>query len=116
MLGQRIDQGQLALLSSAVRTNTPHEAVISGTNGQIRLHSQWWRCARLTLSVSGKPDEVIELPYEGNGYNYEAAEVGRCLRAGEKESPVMPHAETLSILRTMDQIRAQWNLKYPSEK
>jgi predicted dehydrogenase len=109
-------QGQLALLSSAVRTNTPQEAVISGTLGQIRLHSQWWRCSHLTLSVGGKRDRGFRLPYEGNGYNYEAAEVGRCLRAGEKESPVMPHAETLSILKTMDHIRAQWNLKYPSEK
>ena len=108
-------QGQLALLSTAIRTTTPQEAVISGTGGQIRLHSQWWRCSRLTVSVNGKPDEVLELPYEGNGYTHEAAEVGRCLRAGELESPVMPHAETLSILRTMDQIREQWNLKYPME-
>lgn len=108
-------QGQLALLSSAIRTSTPHEAVVSGTRGQIRIHSPWWRCSRLTVSVNGKPDEVLDLPYEGNGYTHEAAEVGRCLRSGELESPVMPHAETLSILRTMDQVREQWNLKYPME-
>ncbi len=108
-------QGQLALLSSAVRTNTPQEAVLNGTRGQIRIHTPWWRASRLTLSINGQADQQIDVPYEGNGYNYEAEEVGRCLRAGQTESAVMPHAETLSILRTMDRIRAQWLLKYPME-
>jgi hypothetical protein len=28
----------------------------------------------------------------------------------------MPWSETLSIMETMDEIRAQWGLVYPSEK
>jgi predicted dehydrogenase len=57
----------------------------------------------------------ITQPVVGNGYNYEAAEVMRCLRAGECESPVMPLDETLRIMQVMDEIRAQWGLKYPGE-
>jgi predicted dehydrogenase len=45
---------------------------------------------------------------EGNGYNYEAAEVMRCLRAGELESAVMPLDETLRIMETLDEARSQW--------
>jgi len=56
------------------------------------------------------------MPFTGNGYNYEADEVGRCLRAGKLESPVMTHAETLELMRMMDTIRAQWGLVYPTEK
>ena len=51
----------------------------------------------------------------GNGYNYEAAEVARCLRSGLLESDTMPLDETLSIMQTMDQLRAEWGLKYPME-
>ena len=47
--------------------------------------------------------------------NYEAIEVGRCLRAGELESQIMPLDETLSIMRMMDEIRVQWGLVYPTE-
>jgi hypothetical protein len=54
-------------------------------------------------------------PAEGNGYNYEAAEVMRCLRSSEQESKIMPLDETLSLMETMDSIRSQWNLKYPQE-
>jgi predicted dehydrogenase len=107
--------GRLALLSQAIRTNSPHEALLLGTNGKIRVHSSWWKQTTMTLSVDGRPDEQIDLPTVGNGYNYEAAEVGRCLRAGRTESDVMPLDETLAIMRTMDELRAQWGLRYPGE-
>jgi predicted dehydrogenase len=106
--------GQLALLSSATRTNTMHEARIYGTDGMIRI-ADWWHAQGLTLKVNGKPEEVIDLPLTGNGYNYEATEVGNCVRADKLESDVMPLDETLSIMGTLDAIRAQWGLKYPME-
>lgn len=51
---------------------------------------------------------VMHLPCRGNGYNYEAAEVVRCVRAGETESPRMPLTQSLAILETVDQIRGLW--------
>lgn len=53
--------------------------------------------------------------YEGNGYNYEAAEVARYIAAGKLESDTTPHVETLELMKTMDEVRAQWGLKYPME-
>ncbi len=107
--------GQLALLSSAVRTTTPQEAVIMGTEGMIRIGADWWRPQRFTVQRAGQSPEVFDLPFRGNGYNYEAEEVGRCLRAGELESKIMSLDETRSIMQTMDTLRAQWGLVYPSE-
>lgn len=109
------ENGQLAVLLSALRTVTPQAAHILGTAGRIHLHRQWWTPAALTLSLEGQDDQVIEAPFEGNGYNYEAAEVGRCLREGRLESDAMPLDESLSIMQTLDAIRAQWGLKYPME-
>ena len=107
--------GKIALIASATRTGTPQVAYLLGTRGRIHIHSPWWKPQTLTLSVNGKTDEVMHIPFQGNGYNYEAAEVGRCLRAGKTESDTMPLDETLSIMKTMDTIRSQWNLKYPME-
>ena len=70
---------------------------------------------RLTLSITGQEDKVVEVGFDGNGLNYEAAEVMCCLWAGKLESEVMPLQETLAIMKTMDQIRAQWGLRYPME-
>jgi predicted dehydrogenase len=109
------DQGQLAVLTAAVRTNTPQEAHLLGSEGQIRIHTPWWHPTTLTLSAQDQQEQVVHLPFEGNGYNYEALEVMNCLRDGKTESDVMPLDETLAIMRTMDQIRAQWGLRYPME-
>lgn len=111
------DDGKLAQLSCAIRTMTHHEASIFGTEGRIRLHPAWWRGTTLSLyrKPGNEPDEVLTLPFEGNGYNYEAAEVMACMRAGKTESAVMPLDETLALMETLDTIRGQWGLKYPME-
>ena len=109
------ENGELALLSSAVRTHTQHEAWINGTDGAIKLHAPWYAPTRLSLIEPGKGERVIDTPIEGNGFGYQAAEVGACIRAGKLESDTLPLEETRSIMRTLDQIRAQWGLKYPFE-
>ncbi|MBZ0304887.1 MAG: Gfo/Idh/MocA family oxidoreductase [Anaerolineae bacterium] len=106
--------GRLAQLSSAVSVETPCEALFFGTKGSLKIHFPFWASQKLTLRVGGKTD-VMEVPMVGNGYNYEAEEVGRCLRAGKIESERCPHAETLAIMRQMDSMRAAWGLKYPGE-
>ena len=108
-------RGQLAVLSAAIRTETPQEAIIMGTQGRIRIHREWWRPKAMKLSRDGVEDERMEFPLTGNGYQFEASEVMNCLRAGKLESSVMPLDETLSIMKTLDAIRSQWGLKYPME-
>ena len=108
--------GRLANLSIGIRTATPQEATIMGTDGYFRVHSPWWRPTRMTIFRQGEGTETIEAPVSGNGFNYEAAEVMRCLEAGVTESEIMPLDETLSVMRTMDGIRAAWGLRYPGEE
>lgn len=108
------DQGQLALLHCAIRTRTPQEAWIIGTEGSIHV-PHFWRAGSATLERQGSDPERVEMPFSGNGYNYEAEEVVRCLREGRPESELMPLDESLSILRTMDRLRDQWGLEYPME-
>lgn len=106
--------GQLAVLSSAIRTQTPHEARIIGTEGLVEIDPDFHRATSATLKVKGKTQRV-ELPMEGNGFNYEAVEVGHCLRAGILESEIMPLAETLGVMRILDRIRGLWGMTYPGE-
>jgi predicted dehydrogenase len=109
--------GQLAQLSCAVRTATRQEAWIYGTEGRLHLHSPWWRGTKVSLwqATGSENGTTLDLPFEGNGYNYEAAEVMRCIRAGRLESDVMPLDESLELMETLDAARAQWGLQYPDE-
>ncbi|MBN1439830.1 MAG: Gfo/Idh/MocA family oxidoreductase [Anaerolineales bacterium] len=107
--------GRMAVVSCAMTFVSPQEAHILGTNGRIRIRRPWWFPAAVTLSRTGKDDEEITMPYLGNGYAHEAAEVMECLRGGKMESTVMPLDETLRIMHALDSIRAPWGLKYPGD-
>jgi predicted dehydrogenase len=111
----RYDRGQMISIHTSIRVDSPVEAILMGTKGQIQIHPWWIRPDKLTLSVTGQETTTIEMPFEGNGYQFEATEVMNCLRANKLESDLMPLDETLSIMQTMDAIRDEWGLKYPME-
>jgi predicted dehydrogenase len=102
--------GALATLTCSFVSATPWAVAISGTDGRIELPSVL-NPAHLTLHRGGT-SELIDLPFEGAGYHFEAAEVHRCLRAGLIESPAVPHAESLAVMTTLDRVRAQIGVTY----
>ncbi len=108
--------GRLSSITAGTRAATPQEATVIGTEGHVRVHSPWWMPETMTVSRPGEDDEVVRLPFEGNGFGHEAAEVMRCLRAGKRESGAMPLDETISVLETMDGLRSAWDLRYPGEE
>lgn len=107
--------GRLASLTTGVRTTTPHEAHVLGSDGRIHIPASWWMPRKLILHRQGKEPETIAPETSDCGYVYEAAEASSCIRAGKLESEIMPLDESLAIMRTMDTIRAQWGLRYPME-
>ena len=110
------DNGALAVLTSAIRTETSQEAAIYGTDGYIKIPHTFWKPERIIVKTSQDEEREFKFDRVGNGYNYEAAEVMRCLRNGCLESRILPLNTSVAIMRTMDSIRKQWGLVYPMEK
>jgi predicted dehydrogenase len=108
------DGGRIAYFSTGVRTSTPWEASIMGTDGWIRIESPFFASKKITLHKGGK-SEVIEVPFDGNGYHYEAAEIGRLIREGRIESDIMSWQDSMYVMEAMDRIRGVWGLRYPME-
>ena len=105
--------GQSALLMSAIRLATAHEAVIYGDEGYIKMPVYW--CGDSVILNNKDGTQEFNLPYEATGYQFQAVEVMSCLEKGMLESPLMPLDETLKIMETMDKIRFDNHLKYPFE-
>ena len=106
--------GALANLFVSLRAKSSPDLTLIGDKGKIYAHAPIFCPRKLTISADGK-ETVIELPFPANGYQFEAMEVGRCIREGKMESGIMPLDETLQIMRTMDNIRTQFGLKYSNE-
>ncbi|MGI6536882.1 MAG: Gfo/Idh/MocA family protein [Caldicoprobacterales bacterium] len=108
----RYKGGEMAVLYSAIRTETPVEAVIMGTRGRIKLHAPFYKADKISV-VKENEERIISIPYEGNGYEFEAIEMMRCMSEGLLESPVMPLDESVAVMETMDRIRSCINLCFP---
>jgi predicted dehydrogenase len=86
---------------------------IQGAQGSIVLAHNFWEATEATLLRHGQAPFTQEAPFRINGFEGEIEETMRCVRAGLTESPRMPHAETLALVRWMDAIRAQVGVHYP---
>jgi len=108
-------RGELALLSCAITLNTSLDAMLIGERGSIWIHPPFWKSKAMTVTHGDGREELLEFPFERNGYQFEAIEFMDCLRSGQIESTVMPLDESLSIMKTLDLLRKQWGLKYPMD-
>ncbi|MBE1486679.1 Gfo/Idh/MocA family protein [Plantactinospora soyae] len=106
------DSGAVASLSCGMIGATPVAATITGRTGRIDLSPPFYRPTRVTLHRAGGAPELLPVDLAGSGYQHEAAEVQRCLRAGLLESPLVPHAATLEVMALLDDIREQIGVTY----
>jgi predicted dehydrogenase len=113
------NDGAVATLSCSITADTGARAVVTGSAGRIELPEGFFNPEYFTVHRQGEEPrtvtftDVIDDGHARGTMRYEAAEVMRCLRAGEPESPLVPLAGSLSVMRTLDAIRARTGVTYP---
>jgi predicted dehydrogenase len=108
-------EGTVSVLSASFAADTSIEATVAGPRGRLRIEAPFHHSVRTTLHRAGEQVAAYDTPYRGHGYAYEVEEVHRCLRAGLSESPLRPHADTLAVMRWMDEVRRQIGVRYPGD-
>ena len=108
--------GKMANLQAGALCLNDRQGIISGTEGYIRVDNincpeviEVYRNYEL-VERHVKPDDMV------NGYEYQVLECMRCIREDLLESPMMPHEETISIMKQMDELRKEWGVEYPYDK
>ncbi|MDJ0791404.1 MAG: Gfo/Idh/MocA family oxidoreductase [Acidimicrobiia bacterium] len=100
---------------STFRSDTPNEAVISGSDGRVRVSAPFHHSPLLTLERGGDVVDRFPIEVDVHGFEFQVAETERCISEGLVESPVRPHRDTLAVMEWMDAIRAQVGVTYPSQ-
>ena len=98
-------------------------AKIIGSKATLHIPGFWYAQQINVLNTDGSLVEQKKLPFRVNGYEYEVAEVVRCLRASGcpdadrpvLESPLHTHADSMRLIQMMDAFRAEWGILYPFE-
>ncbi|MBV8503484.1 MAG: Gfo/Idh/MocA family oxidoreductase [Paucibacter sp.] len=114
--GQIVFPGGLASqFVCAFDTSSDNAFVIQGERGRITLPYGFHGAVELRLERHGGTAEVVQAPYVLNGFEGQIEEAQARIRAGEIESPHISHAESLTVLGWMDEIRGQMGVRYPFE-
>ncbi|WP_203915058.1 Gfo/Idh/MocA family protein [Rhizocola hellebori] len=101
--------GEVATLYCGVGGDI-RSATVVGTKGRFEFTNGFHNAAGFTLHRNGSEPETITT--EPSSLHFQAAEAGRCLRAGLTESPLVPLSSTLSVMHTLDAVRAQIGVVY----
>lgn len=113
--------GAVATASSNFNGRSATYGEVVFERGAIEMADQFYRPTSLRLRTfgEGKPDNGELVEWDGTvpgGFQYQAAEVARCLAAGLKESATMPWADTLRVMELLDGVRAATGIAYPWER
>ncbi|WP_300266217.1 Gfo/Idh/MocA family oxidoreductase [Microbacterium sp.] len=112
--------GAISTTLSSSRAAGPNTAVVLGTHARVEIERFWW--APSTLRLIDSEGAVLEQfdgrmgPDAGRGMQYQALAAERLLNAGTFDSDILPLSESVAIMGTLDEIRAQIGVRYPSEE
>jgi dihydrodiol dehydrogenase / D-xylose 1-dehydrogenase (NADP) len=127
----------IAVLTYNLQGETPEETLIAGTAGRIKILSPG-HCPtslEVTMKKPGRQNTETQrfdypLPAEpaavkaaatpdgesfyypnSAGFQYEAAAVHRCIRAGLTSCPQYPPAQSVAVMRVLDETRQQLGIE-----
>jgi predicted dehydrogenase len=113
------ESGALASVHCSIVGGTAVTASVTGSRGRIDVPAGFFHPERFVLHRDGRdPQEFTADPADGprTSLRHEAREVMRAVRAGEKESPLVPLEGTLAVLRTLDAVRERVGVRYPGDE
>lgn len=106
------DDGAVAVFSTSLDAFTPRAAEIVGTDGVITVDAPFWSPTSFEIDAGGHRERV-EIPHRGLAH--EAGHVQDCIQQGRRESKVLPLSESIAVMDTLDELRAEIGLRYPGE-
>ena len=101
-----------SVLTSSLETAGRNEATVYGTNGCIKLNSMWHTPTTIDIFHTNGSFEHHDFDYSGNGYQYEAAEVMKCLAKKRIKSSTWSWNNSLSLMTLLDIIREKTGISY----
>jgi len=99
--------GGTAVWSCSFSEPTGVRASVTGPLGRIELHAPFHSPPALTLHDPEGWSRRIEVDGADLAYRHEVREMERCLTADLRESPRLPHADTIAVMEVLDDVARQ---------
>lgn len=107
--------GRLASLYASALCAGDRQGIVSGDKGYIIVDNINNPREAIVYSAAHEQVARYAAPPQLSGYEYEVEAAKRAILRGEIETPFLPHAETLRIMRLLDELRAAWGVRFPAD-
>ena len=109
------EDGAQAVLTTTMIEQTPCRAVVAGLHGWLEIDRIFYNPAAMRVVL--RDGTVTEYPntYQGHGLREQAETFKQLVLSGELQSKILSWKDTIEIMKTLDKVREQINLKYPFE-
>ncbi|HBC77246.1 MAG TPA: hypothetical protein DEO60_02700 [Bacteroidales bacterium] len=109
------NNGPMATIYSSFRTNIGIGCDILCEKGNLTVSRGRDMNQRVILGLHGREKETFVFSPPALGYHWEAEEVMRCLDKGLTESPIVPLSFSVSLMKTLDNIREAAGIVFPAD-
>ncbi len=107
--------GRIAAVIASMVGYNANRGVISCENGRLEVDDVIFPKVLRVFDAQGGLVAAHPAPPAISGYEYELQACVDAISNGWSECPQMPHAETVRMMRIMDQLRRQFGVKHPPE-
>ncbi|MGN0249085.1 MAG: Gfo/Idh/MocA family protein [Lachnospiraceae bacterium] len=111
----RYKDGSMAVLNTSMQTVGDRKGIIQGTEGVMIIENINNYATITVFDKDYKKKLFKKAPKQITGYEYEIEACKKAIKWHKKECSEMPHETTMLIMKQMDEIRKQIDLKYPFE-
>ncbi|MCK6081177.1 Gfo/Idh/MocA family oxidoreductase [Microbacterium sp. EYE_5] len=106
--------GAVSSLLTSMRGAGANVAQIIGTEGRIVIDSVWYTPTSFRVhDRDGAVREEFHSEVDGRGMQYQALHAEQLIREGRTDSELLGMDESVAIMGTLDEIRAQLGVVYP---
>lgn len=111
----RYKDGSMAVLNTSMQTVGDRKGIIQGTEGVMIIENINNYESITVFDKDYKKKLFKKAPKQITGYEYEIEACKKAIKWHKKECSEMSHETTMLIMKQMDEIRKQIDLKYPFE-
>ena len=104
---------RMATIQCGAREISDRMGSIFGTRGYMQVQNINNPEKITVFDAEHKEVASYVVPEQISGYEYEVESCMKAIQEGKLECPEMPHAETIRIMKIMDDIRKSWNYEIP---
>ncbi|WP_282837740.1 Gfo/Idh/MocA family protein [Microbacterium flavum] len=107
--------GAVSSIATSSRAAGPNVAHIVGTAARIDIDRVWYTPTSFRVTATdGTVIEDYASSVEGRGMQFQALYAEELLRAGRTDGDILPFDQSVAIMQTLDDIRAQLGVTYPT--